>query len=209
VQGTVQFHIVAAGIVQPSRSDPAFGSAAEAPAGGLISLASSPGALVLTNTIGTGPPAASCFTQTVDQSVVYYCAVSTTDPLGWGGQLNVALAAGTFGPTSANYKSCRYTTDLPSADDSNTTTVNEADPNAEFIANAEHPRTYCLERPLNQNESSLICRDKRVKVNLINQNFLIIRGNWTCPTEWNTSNQYVEAGDPLIRANTRQHQPAP
>lgn len=197
VSGTVQFHI----------SDTApTGAAAERPAGPLLALADAPGALELVNAVGTGT-AASCYTLPVGQSARYFCAVRTSDPLGWGGQLNPVLDSGSFGNLASGYKSCRYTTDLPTADNPKTN-VNEADPNAEFVANAEHPRKYCMERPRNSNEASALCTGKRVKVNLIQQNFLIIRGHQTCPTELNDDGTpNGEGRDTLILANTRPHQP--
>lgn len=197
VSGTVQFHI----------SDTApTGAAAERPAGPLLPLADAPGALELVNAVGTGT-AASCYTVPVGQSVRYLCAVRTSDPLGWGGQLNPVLASGSFSNLASGYKSCRYTTDLPTTDNPKTN-VNEADPNAEFVANAEHPRKYCMERPRNFNEANALCTGKRVKVNLIQQNFLIIRGHQTCPTEQNDNGTPNGQGrDPLILANTRPHQP--
>lgn len=200
VSGAVRFHIAD---VQPTGAD------AEHPAGPLLPLATGPGALVLADAVGTGT-AASCYALTVGLQINYYCAVATSDAQGWGGQLNLALASGSFSLLASGYKSCRYTTDLPSADLESTTTVNEADPNAEFTLNADHPRKYCLERPRNSNEAGNACTGKRVKVNLINQNFLVIRGDQTCPTELNDNGTPSGQGiDPLILANTRQHQPAP
>lgn len=200
VSGAVRFHI---SDVQPTGAD------AEHPAGPLLPLATGPGALVLADAVGTGT-AASCYGLTVGLQIKYYCAVSTSDAQGWGGQLNLALAGGSFSVLASDYKSCRYTADLPSADMDTTTTVNEADPQAEFTINADHPRKYCLERPRNTNETNNACTGKRVKVNLINQNFLVIRGNQTCPTELNDNGTPNGQGtDALILANTRQHQPAP
>jgi hypothetical protein len=158
--------------------------------------------------VGSGT-AASCYSVIVVQRVLYYCAVTTNDTLGWGGQLNPVLATGTFSALASDFKSCRYTSDLPRAEDTKTSDI-EADPNAEYTINADHPRKYCLERPRNTNESGLACKGNRVKVNLINQNFLVIKGNQTCPTELNddgTSNG--QGQDRLVLANTRQHQPKP
>lgn len=207
VSGTVRYHIRD---VQPTGAD------AEHPAGPLLPLATGPGALVLADAVGTGT-AASCYALIVGQQINYYCAVATSDAQGWGGQLDLALASGSWSLLPSGYKSCRYTTDLPSADLESTTTVNEADPNAEFTANANHPRKYCLERPRNANEAGNACTaysastsGGRVKVNLINQNFLVIRGDQTCPTELNDNGTPNGQGtDLLILANTRQHQPAP
>lgn len=199
VSGTVRFHVTT---TQPT------GANAENPTGPLQSLAAGPGALTLADAVGTGT-AASCYGLTVGQLINYYCAVATNDALGWGGQLNVALASGSFSLLASGYKSCRYTNDLPATDIASTT-ANEADPNAEFTLNADHPRKYCMERPRNSNEAGAACTGKRVKVNLINQNFLVIRGDQTCPTELNDDGTPNGQGlDSLIRANTRQHQPAP
>lgn len=200
VSGTVRFHIATS---QPTGAD------AEHPAGPLMSLATGPGALTLADAVGSGT-AASCYAITLGERINYYCAVSTGDAQGWGGQLNLVLAGGSFSVLASDYKSCRYTSDLPTADIERTTTVNEADPNAEFTLNADHPRKYCLERPRNSNEAGNACTGKRVKVNLINQNFLVIRGNQTCPTELNDDGTPNGQGtDALILANTRQHQPTP
>lgn len=199
VSGTVRYHVTD---TQPT------GANAEHPAGPLLPLAAGPGALTLADAVGAGT-AANCYGLTVGQLINYYCAVSTSDAQGWGGQLNLALASGNFSLLASGYKSCRYTTDLPSVDIASTVTINEADQHAEFTRNAEHPRKYCLERPRASIEANAVCTGKRVKVNLINQNFLVIRGDQTCPSEWDANNTYQEAGDTLIRANTRQHQPAP
>lgn len=203
VSGTVQFHIASA----TTAAD------AEAPRGPVSALAAGPGALSLVDGVGSGV-STSCFAVTQNTWVAYFCAVSTSDASGWGGQLNPVPvdAVGTalpFGMLESSYKSCRFTTDLPTIEDT-ATVATEADPNAEFTLNANHPRKYCLERPRNTNEASALCTGKRVKVNLINQNFLVIRGDQTCPTELNDNGTPNGTGqDPLFLANTRQHQPAP
>jgi Tfp pilus assembly protein PilV len=199
VSGTVRFHI---SDTQPDGRD------AERPLGPVLPLAANPGALTLAYPVGniTGT---SCYSVLLDQRVQYYCAVTTSDAFGWGGQLNLVLANGAFSVLASDYKSCRYTTDLPSAENPNTVAI-EADPHAEYTLNAEHPRKYCLERPRNTNEAALACTGRRVKVNLINQNFLVIKGNQSCPTELNDDGTPNGQGrDPLVLANTRQHQPAP
>ncbi len=198
VSGTVQFHIADN---QPSGRD------AERPAGPVMPLATAPGALDLVTAVGADTTA-SCYSQVVEQRVVYFCAVSTNDPLGWGGQLNLVLANGTFSALESDYKSCRYTSDLPTVEDDAPATT--ADPYAEYTLNADHPRKYCLERPRNANEAGAACTGKRVKLNLINQNFLVIKGSQSCPTELNDNGTPNGQGsDPLILANTRQHQPWP
>jgi hypothetical protein len=94
----------------------------------------------------------------------------------------------TFSTSATDYRSCRYTTDLPS----------DADPNAEFTLNADHPKTYCMEKP-GTPPAGEVCTGKRVTGNLINQNFLVIRGNLSCPAD--------DSSTPLINGNTRPHQP--
>jgi hypothetical protein len=103
-----------------------------------------------------------------------------------------------FGTDGNALKSCRYTHDVPSEDDPTTTTVNEADPYAEFTLNADHPKTYCMEKP-GTSTTAIPCTGKRVTGNLINQNFLVIRGDKSCPAD--------DTSTPLINGNTRQHQP--
>lgn len=199
VSGTVQFQI---SDTQPTGAD------AEQPAGPALPLATGPGALELVDAVGAGT-AASCYSVVVDQRVAYFCAVTTNDAPGWGGQLDLVLANGAFSVLESDYKSCRYTTDLPSAENPDTVAI-EADPHAQYTLNAEHPRKYCMERPRNNNEAGLACTGRRVKLNLINQNFLVIKGNQTCPTELNDNGTPNGQGiDALVLANTRQHQPAP
>lgn len=206
VSGAVQYHITD---TQPTAAN------AELPQGPVFALAPGPGAMELVDGVGNGLTT-RCYSATLTTHAVYFCAVLTSDVVGWGGQLNpVPLDAGgtplAFGVSG--YKSCRYTTDLPSAENPATAAI-EADPHAQFTLNANHPRKYCLERPRNTNEAGLACTGRRVKVNLINQNFLVIRGDQSCPTELNDDGSPKTEGpdvglDPLILANTRQHQPAP
>ena len=202
VSGTVQFHIA---------SDTTAANA-ESPQGPVSALAPGPGAMTLVGGVGTNV-AASCYSVTQTTRAVYFCAVSTSDASGWGGQLNpVPVDTGgtalPFGVLASSYKSCRFTTDLPTSDDTGTA-ANEADPNAEFTLNANHPRKYCFEQPFTSGNSTL-CRGKQVKVNLINQTVLVIRGDQTCPTELNDNGTDNGTGqNPLILVNTRQHQPAP
>jgi hypothetical protein len=197
VSGTVRFHTTTE---QPTLRD------ASAPASDALPLAAGPGALVMVDAVGAGT-AASCYSSVVGRRVVYHCAVLTNDTTGWGGQLNLVLETGSFPnpPTENSFKSCRYTPDLPSTNNPDTP-ENEADPNGDFTANADHPRKYCLERPRNSNEAGNACTGRRVRSNLINQDFLVIRGTNACPT-------YADPNDtdrdPLVFANTRQHQPTP
>jgi hypothetical protein len=203
VSGAVQFHIAA----------DTTAANAESPQGPVSALAPGPGAMSLVDGVGTNL-AASCYATTQSTQTVYYCAMSTSDASGWGGQLNpVPVDAGgtalPFGVLASSYKSCRFTTDLPTVEDT-ATVATEADPNAEFTLNANHPRKYCMERPRNANEASAACTGKQVQVNLINQNFLVIRGDQSCPTEQNDNGTDNGTGqNPLILINTRQHQPWP
>ena len=199
VSGTVQFHIAD---TQPTGAD------AERPQGPVMALASGPAALELVSAVGSGTTA-SCYSVVFAQRVLYYCAVMTNDTLGWGGQLNPVLATGGFSALASDFKSCRYTSALPRLDDPSTDATNEADPNAEFTRNADHPLRYCRERPRGRFDIGE-CTGNRVKVNLINQNFLVIKGNQTCPTELNDDGTANGQGqDRLVLANTRQHQPKP
>ena len=200
VSGTVRFHLTD---TQPTGRD------AEAPQGPVMALATGPGALEMVDAVGSGTQA-QCYSEVVDTLVVYACAVLTNDASGWGGQLNPVLSGGSFSLLSTGYKSCRYTNDLPTAEN-NATVAIEADPHAQFTLNADHPRKYCLERPRNApSENGNACTGRRVNVNLINQNFLVIKGHQSCPTERNDDGTLNGQGlDPLILANTRQHQPPP
>ena len=208
VSGTVQYQV---GDSQPTAKD------AEQPLGPVFPLRDGPRALELADAVGNGVDA-RCYAGVVDSRVLYFCAVLTIDAKGWGGRLNPVPvdAAGTpleFGYVASSYKSCRYTSDLPTAENEATTTVTEADPHAQYTRNADHPLKYCMERPRNPSEASLSCTGSRVKTNLINQNFLIMRGDHLCPTE------NPQDTDPLARSfddngnqivvNTRQHQPPP
>ncbi|GCL65991.1 prepilin-type N-terminal cleavage/methylation domain-containing protein [Pseudaquabacterium pictum] len=209
VSGTVQYHI---GDSQPTAEN------AEKPLGPVFALRGGPNALALADAVGTGVDA-RCYSVVVETRVVYFCAVLTSDAAGWGGRLNPVPmdAAGEpleFGHVASSFKSCRYTTDVPTAENEATTSVTEADLHAQYTRNANHPLKYCLERPRNPAEAGSACTGSRVKTNLINQNFLIIRGDHFCPTE--------NADDPVdpkaaqftdnrnqIFVNTRQHQPTP
>lgn len=215
VSGTVRFHLEA---------DP-DGLSAEQPQSPPRELAAGPGALEMFVQGPTsedpvnvsGDPA--CYSEIVDNKVEYACAVIYSGE-GWGGQLNLVLASGLFAssnsdPEASNkFKSCRYTNDLPSAENTTTTTITEADPHAEYTLNADHPRKYCLEKPRNPGREGDSCTiGGKVRVNLINQNFLVIKGDQNCPTELYDDGMEIEDGrslrDPLVRANTRQHQPNP
>ena len=189
----------------------------EAPAGPAINLASGPGAMAVPlltpqNIASTTPAQPQCYADAADSSrpyVNYFCAVMPASKTGWGGQLNMnstlsnagtVLTLGTGTPN--RYKVCRYTTATPSIDNP-ATIANEAltDPNGDYTANFDHPKTYCLTAP----NTPASCPNTRVTGrgtgNLINQNFLVIDGAATCPAD--------DAATPLINGNTRQHQPTP
>lgn len=217
VSGTVAYSV---GASQPT------GANAEHPEGLSFNLAGSGGALTLDDVTGNIVSTA-CYA--VDYTaaelaagvaVPYFCAVITTDQLGWGGQMNprpvdsagtslivpatqaamdTALANGV-----AAYRVCRYTSDLPMPNDDASTPGNQQDVHAEFTLNAEHPRVYCMERPRNADEAALACTGNRVRSNLIHQNFLVIQGAYDCPTEASSPGT-----DSLVFANTRTHLPVP
>ena len=200
VSGTVQFHITD---TQPNAED------AEQPQGPVYALAAGPNAMALVDPVGNSV-ATSCYSLLQSTRVLYYCAVSTSTTTGWGGQLNpVPVDAGgtplPFGPLASSFKNCRFTADVPSADDRN----------AQFTFNANHPLMYCRESPPRSAEKDPQCYGgNRVKTNLINQNFLIISGQHLCPTE-NVDNptdslaQGFTDNQNRVFINTRQHQPAP
>ena len=126
-------------------------------------------------------------------AVTYYCLVYPSTASGWGGRLDVVLAANypngnaLPGTTTPNdYKVCRYTTAA-----------------TDFTTNADHPRSYCVEKPSPLPSLQLPCNGRRLSDNLINQNFLVIAAAQSCPTD--------VAADPAsgdyINSNTLQHQP--
>ena len=112
----------------------------------------------------------------------YFCAVSNYATGGWGGELDVLFASGspTVGSTASNIKVCRYT--LGATD---------------FTNNLDHPKTYCVTTS-DTLASTNVCAGRRVITNLIHQNFLVIKGDQSCPSSGGT--------DPA-RAKTLQHQP--
>lgn len=194
VAGVVRYHLAAS---QPD------GASAENPQGPALNLAARPGALTLTRLASDldSETEATCYAEYLSASerllrngVKYFCAITRSPVSGWGGRLNLRPvdnvgSAVVFGISSTGYRSCRYTTDLPSG----------TDPNAEFTVNEDHPKAYCMEKP-GTATAEVPCTGRRVTGNLINQNFLVIPGNRTCPTD--------EGGtDPLVNGNTRQHQP--
>ena len=151
------------------------------------------------NVAATTPAQPQCYADSVashptSPAVNYYCAVTPASSVGWGGQLNMnatltdannnvlTLGAG----AAANlYQVCRYTSVL-----------------SNYTLNTDHPQTYCLRTPPPNPVTGTYtsCLGTRVKTNLINQNFLVIRGDQVCPPG-------PSASAPLAYGNTFAHQP--
>lgn len=150
-----------------------------------VALQSATGEGVASSTCYANAPssAAAAAAQT---TVSYYCAVVPSNANGWGGQLNLTPAgfsdggstAWTLGTTSADYKVCRYTS-----------------ASTGYTANTNHPAYFC--KVLDTSCSS------KVKVNLVNENFLVIAGTKSCPTDVAAT---PLTGD-LVNTKTLQHQP--
>ena len=148
----------------------------------------------------------SCFTTAPTTAVAanlqslanYYCAITATAPrvvggvvtpgtTGWGGQVNLSptgysdggAVAWIIGTGRSNYKVCRYTTAATA-----------------YTANRDHPAFYC------KVTSSLTC-SSLVSTNLTNQNFLVIAGSKSCPTD----TALTPGGSDLVNSNTLQQQP--
>ncbi len=192
VSGYVGFHR------PPPTADNGSGTVAanaELPEGPALNLADSPNAMTMLSVQPSGS-AVSCYADSYSQvqlatirRLPYYCSV-LVGASGWGGQLNpvVINAAGTVmtaGNLATQYKVCRYTLK-----------------NNDYTDNADHPKMYC-QPAADTFTLSATCAKTRVKTNLINQNFLVIAGNKTCPTDVAAD---PAAGD-LINSNTLQHQP--
>ena len=113
---------------------------------------------------------------TLATGIKYFCAIFNSGAGGWGGKLDVRLAGDYPSPglTASNIKVCRYTPDVTT----------------DFTNNIDHPQTYCVTAS-GTLASSNDCFSTRVTTNLINQNFLVIKGDQQCPAS----------------AKTRQHQP--
>jgi Tfp pilus assembly protein PilV len=202
VSGTVKFH-------RPDSVTALTLSNAENPEGLALNLAAGPAALNLDSPVPTGTQARCFATQYTNaqlaqagRSVDYFCSIQ---PVGaWGGQLNLGNlrdGPGTntfvFGTGSAELQVCRYTQALPRVDDPNTTAVDESDPDAEYTANADHPKFYCREAPGTPVEG---CKGERVATSLTRQDFLVIRGDKQCPANNTTPGSVF---------NTRRHQSQP
>ncbi|NRF70906.1 prepilin-type N-terminal cleavage/methylation domain-containing protein [Aquincola sp. S2] len=123
-------------------------------------------------------------------SVQYFCIIQPTSTSGWGGKANLApvaysdrnQAVWSIGTTAGTYRTCRYT-----------------QASTDFTENVDHPKTY--------SEWSSTCgadlNCRKVTGNLVNQNFLVIAGTKTCPTDTTAT---PASGD-LVNSNTRPHQP--
>ena len=120
-------------------------------------------------------------------AVQYFCIVIPTSTSGWGGKTIVTplrfadgnTAKWTIGATSGSYKVCRYT----QASDA-------------YTDNDNHPEYYGVDAAT----CASTCRP--VKGNLVNQNFLIIDGTKSCPTD----SAVDPANGNLINSNTLLHQ---
>lgn len=100
---------------------------------------------------------------TTRTSVNYYCIVfpNTQTPRNWWGQL--LLTGLDIGTSATEHKVCRYSADY---NGNGYTYVRSTDPNElDKIDNEEHPATY-----------------QRVTYSLARQNFLVVRGDVSCPT---------------------------
>lgn len=100
---------------------------------------------------------------TTRTSVNYYCIVfpNTQTPRNWWGQ--VLLTGLDIGTSATTHKVCRYSADY---NGNGYTHVPATDPNElDKIDNEEHPAAY-----------------QRVSYSLARQNFLVVRGDVSCPT---------------------------
>ena len=206
VSGTVQFH-------RPTGSVALTASNAENPQGPALNLAVGPAELTSVSAVPTGTearcyaPQYSSAELAARSSVDYFCAIQPYLTTGWGGQLNLDGLRDELGTltvfrtdrssdSDSDLQVCRYTHALPKVNDPGTA-VDESDPDAKYTLNADHPMSYCIEAP-----GALVdgCKGQRVTQNLINQNFLVIRGDKQCP--------HVDTA-PFSSFNTRPHQPPP
>jgi hypothetical protein len=126
-------------------------------------------------------------TPSVRYAVQYFCIVIPISTSGWGGKTVVTplrfsdgnTAKWTIGATSGSYKVCRYT---QAAD--------------AYTDNDNHPEYYGVDAA----SCASTCRP--VKGNLVNQNFLVIDGTKSCPTD----SAVDPASGNLINSNTLLHQ---
>ena len=198
VSGEVRFHRPASGAVTAAHAENPQGPA-------WLNLAAGPSAMMIVFPVNlTDVTGASCYADTYTAAqlaeaavprvtgIKYYCAVISSGTLGWGGQLNPRLVNPATGAVvipgvESDVKVCRYTT---------------ASTDPDFTNNEDHPKTYCAVTPTTLTVN-LSCNLTRVNGNLINQNFLVIPGSLSCPTDTAIN---LATGD-LLNTNTQQHQP--
>jgi hypothetical protein len=159
--------------------------------------------MALSLTVPTSGISAVCYddaptaTDGTRLEVHYFCAVLASTSTPWSGRLTVLpqtmptpIGDWTFGSTASQFRLCRYSDNY---DGSKQEVADPADPAGkrkimvDKIENREHPATYA-----------------DVKENLINQNFLVIKGSNTCPADGLADPAH---GD-FIDSNTVQQEPA-
>lgn len=138
----------------------------------------------------------------VAEALNYYCLVQMPTPAdGWIGKLNINPAGWTIGSAAGTYKVCRYTRYVA-------VPVGALHPEmVHFVSNGEHPRTYGRVDLTNLNLVNATVTTVNVTENLTNQNFLVIQGTSTCPTD--SRDIDAAAGGALVNYHTAQHQPTP
>lgn len=139
-------------------------------------------------------PALAGSTTSPRSRIDYICIMFPDSAAGWGGQVN--LQAGNFPDGSAGnwsltaptatHRVCRYTT-----------------ASSNWTANTDHPKFYCQVTQTGVCDASPQNSANLVRESLRNQNFLVILGTQSCPTD--------VAADPangdLVNSNTLPHQP--
>ena len=197
VSGEVRFHRPASGAVTAAHAENPQGPA-------WLNLAAGPSAMTIVLPVNLTDVTSECYADTYTAAqlaeaalprvtgIKYYCAVFSSGTLGWGGQLNPRLVNPADGAVvipgvASDVRVCRYTT---------------ASTDPDFTNNEDHPKTYCAVTPTTLTVN-LSCNLTRVNGNLINQNFLVIPGALSCPTDTAIN---LATGD-LLNTNTQQHQP--
>ena len=132
---------------------------------------------------------------TTQSAVQYFCIIFASTQ-SWMGKSSLEAKAYTdgnganwsIGATSNAYRVCRYTTAASALTD-----------------NLDHPADYgiWLANCLDHSTNPLIPACRPVSGNLVNQNFLVIEGSKTCPTDVPVD----AASHNLVNSNTLQHQP--
>lgn len=120
--------------------------------------------VIVMDSFTAAPPTKDCFNDSPGSApstqpfVNYYCIVypDTGPPRTWSGK--VILTDFSVGTTAAEYRVCRYTADYDGSGDALT-------PDKKSLDNFEHPAVY-----------------GNVTSSLARQNFLVIRGDVSCPT---------------------------